>query len=160
MRSRPWIVLLAAVAFQACGEDQTLSAGSADDLRGQVAAVREAAGNGDRDAALEALDGLEADVKDLEAGGSLAEADADALRRGIGRARRRVRAEVTEPTPEPTPAPTATPEPTPTPVPTEPEDDGGEEGGEPGTGNDEQKGKGETQGKGQGKKDKGKEGKD
>ena len=102
MRSRPLIVLLAAVALGGCGGEETLSAGSAEQLRSQVAAVREAAGEGDRAAALEALDGLEADVRDLAAGGSLAQADADALRRGIGRARRRVRAEIAEPTPAPT----------------------------------------------------------
>src|SRR5829696_6568457 len=114
MRSRSWIVVLAAGALMmgGCGsEPVTLSAESADDLRGQVAAVGEAADQGDRAGALEALDGLEADVKDLEAGGSLAEADAAALRRGIGRARRRAREELqtTAPEPEPTEAPTEEP---------------------------------------------------
>lgn len=119
MPRRPWIVVLAAVALGGCGGEPTLSAGSADDLHGQVAAVREAASKGDRTGALEALDGLEADVRDLQDGGSLAEADADALRRGIGRARRRVRADVAEATPtaEPTPAATTTPTPTATPAP-------------------------------------------
>ena len=93
--------MLAAVALGGCGGEPTLSAGSADDLHGQVAAVRKAAAEGDRTGALEALDGLEADVRDLEAGGSLAEADADALRRGIGRARRRARADLAEATPTP-----------------------------------------------------------
>src|SRR5215218_1544962 len=109
MRNRSLIVVLAAAALVGgCGDDPTLTRRSADDLHGQVASVRAAAGQGDGTAALEALDGLEADVKDLEAGGSLAEADADALRRGIGRARRRVRAELegsgtdAEPTEEPT----------------------------------------------------------
>ena len=112
--------MLAAVALGGCGGEPTLSAGSADDLHGQVAAVRKAAAKGDRTGALEALDGLEADVRDLEAGGSLAEADADALRRGIGRARRRVRADLAEATPTPAATPTATPTPTSTATPAPP----------------------------------------
>ena len=122
-----WIrVLVAGVLVAGCGsEPATLSAGSADDLHEQVAAVRKAVGDGDRVGALEALDELQADVRDLEAGGSLTEADADALRRGIGRARRRARAElespaaVTEPpAEEPTQAPTPEPTQAPTPEPT------------------------------------------
>ena len=116
MRSRPWIVVLAAVAIGGCGGEETLSASRAEELHARVAAAREAAGKGDRDGALKALDGLEADVRDLAAGGSLAEADADALRRGVGRARRRVRAELAEPTPAPEPEATATPTPSPTPA--------------------------------------------
>src|SRR5215218_5505283 len=124
-----WIGVLAAGALAGgCGsEPVTLGAGSADDLHAQVRAVREAAGEGDRAGALQALDSLEADVDDLEAGGSLAEADADALRRGIGRARRRARAELEgsgtdaepteEPTEEPTPEPTAEETPTTTATP-------------------------------------------
>src|SRR5687767_2201517 len=118
MRSRPWIVLLAAAALLGgCGDDPTLSAASAHDLRGHVAAGREAAEAGARAGALEALGGLEADVKDLAAGGSLAEADAAALQRGIGRARRRAREELqtAAPEPEPTEAPTEEPTPEPTP---------------------------------------------
>jgi hypothetical protein len=139
MPSRPWIVVLAVAALAGCGGDPTLTASRADELHARVAAAREAAGKGDRDGALEALDGLEADVRDLEAGGSLAEADADALRRGVGRARRRVRAELAEPTPEPEAAATAepTPEPTATPVPEEPDEDGGK----PDKGNGKAKGK-------------------
>jgi hypothetical protein len=121
MRSRSWIVVLAAVAIGGCGGEPTLGTGQADRLHAQVAAVRDAAGKGDRDAALEGLDGLEAEVRDLEAAGSLAEADADALRRGIGRARRRVRAEVAEPTPAPTPVPTPTATATPAPAPAPPQ---------------------------------------
>ena len=119
MRSRSLIVVLAAGALAGgCGsEPVTLSAGSADDLHAQVRAVRQAAAEGDRAGALQALDSLEADVEDLEAGGSLAEADADALRRGIGRARRRARAELEDPAaaPEATEEPTEEPTPEPTP---------------------------------------------
>ena len=111
MRNRAMIAALVAVALGGCGgEEPTLTSGAADELHAQVSAVREAAGKGDRDAALEALDGLAARVRELESGGSLAEADADALRRGIGRAKRRVRQEVAAP------APTATATPTPTPT--------------------------------------------
>src|SRR5829696_566650 len=133
------IAVAAVVLVGGCGgEGPTLSKSSADELHAQVEAVRTAAGDGDRAAALEALAGLSAHVRDLEAGGSLPEADAAALRRGIGRARRRVREEVAPPaapTATATPAPTATPEP--------PQEEPGN-GGEPGTGNDEQKGKDET----------------
>jgi hypothetical protein len=113
MRARAVIVVLAVVAAAGCGGEPSLSASAAGELHARVAAVREAAEQGDREAALEALDGLADQVRDLETGGSLASADADALRRGIGQARRRVRAEVVEPTPTATatPAPTATPEP-------------------------------------------------
>ena len=122
MRTRALIAVLVAVVLGGCGaEEPTLSSGSAGELHAQVAAVREAAGKGDRDAALEALDGLAAQVRDLEAGGSLAEADATALRRGIGRAKRRVRQEVTAPAPTATetstPTATATAEPTAEPEP-------------------------------------------
>jgi hypothetical protein len=151
MPTRPLIVLLAAAAIAGCGGDPTLSASRSDELHARVAAVREAAGKGDRAGALKSLDGLEAAVRDLEAGGSLAQADADALRRGIGRARRRVRAEIAKPTPAPTP----TAEPTAAPAPEEPEE---QDGGEPDKGNDEAKGKGETEGKGKAKGKKGKDG--
>ncbi len=119
MPRRAWILLLAAVALGGCGGDPTLSASRAGDLHAQVAAVRDAAGKGDRAGALKALDELQADVRDLEAGGSLGESDADALRRGVGRARRRVRAEVAEPAPAPTPVASATAVPTATPEPPE-----------------------------------------
>lgn len=125
MLGRACVVVLAAVVVGGCGGEPNLSSGSAEELHAEVAAVREAAGKGDRDGALEALDGLAAQVRDLESGGSLAEADATALRRGIGRARRRVRAEVAAPaatatataTPTPTATATATPEPTAEPEP-------------------------------------------
>jgi hypothetical protein len=150
VRNQAFIAALVAVVLSGCGGDEpTLSSGSADELHAQVAAVREAAGKGERDAALEALDGLGARVRELESGGSLAEVDATALRRGIGRAKRRVRQEVAAPAPAATATPAAT---------APPEAPDGEEGGEPGTGNDEQKGKGETEGKGNGKA-KGKKGK-
>ena len=121
MRSRPWIAVLATAAIAGCGGEETLSASRADALHAQVAAVRDAAGKGDRAGALKSLDGMEATVRDLEARGSLARADADALRRGIGRARRRARAEIAEPTPEPTPTPAATPQATATPAPATPQ---------------------------------------
>jgi hypothetical protein len=113
------LIVVAAVALVGgCGGGEpALSKSSADELHAQVAAARAAAGDGDRAAALEALDGLSAQVRDLEAGGSLAEADATALRRGICRARRKVREEVAAPaatataTPEPTATATATPAP-------------------------------------------------
>jgi len=150
MRTRALFGVLVAVVLSGCGGDEpTLGSGAADELHAQVAAVREAAGKGDRDTALEALDGLAARVRELESGGSLAEVDATALRRGVGRAKRRVRQEVAAP------APTATATPAATAPPVAPD---GEEDGEPGTGNDEQKGKGETEGKGKGKA-KGKKGK-
>jgi|SRR5215216_1410864 len=131
MRTLALIVALAAVVLGGCGGEPKLSAGAADELHAQVAAVREAAQEGDQAAALEALDGLAGKVRDLEGDGSLGETDAAALRRGIGRARRRVRAEVAAPTP----APTATATPTATPEPAQ---------GEPGEG----KGKAKGQGKG------------
>ena len=115
MRGRVLIVVGAVALVGGCGgEEPTLSKGSADELHAQVAAVRSAADDGDRAAALEALEGLSARVRDLEAGGSLAEADAAALRRGIERARRKVREEVgpaATATPAPTATATATPEP-------------------------------------------------
>ena len=115
MRGRVLIVVAAVALVGGCGgEEPTLSKGSADELHAQVAAVRSAADDGDRAAALEALEGLSARVRDLEAGGSLAEADAAALRRGIERARRKVREEVgpaATATPAPTATATATPEP-------------------------------------------------
>ena len=123
MLNRALIGVLIAVVLGGCGDEPTLSSGSADELHAQVSAVREAAGKGDRDAALEGLDGLAARARELESGGSLAEADADALRRGIGRAKRRVRQEVAAPapaataTPSPTPTATATAEPTAEPEP-------------------------------------------
>ena len=119
-----WFVALVAVVLSGCGGDEpTLASGAADELHAQVSTVREAAGKGDRDAALEALDGLAARVRELESGGSLAEVDATALRRGIGRAKRRVRQEVATPattataTPSPTATATATAEPTAEPEP-------------------------------------------
>ena len=113
MRGRPWIVLLAAVALGGCGgEEPALSARSAEELHAQVAAVRDAAAEGDRAAALKGLDGLAARVRDLEGEESLAAADASTLRRGSARARRQVRAEIAEPaataTATATPVPTAT----------------------------------------------------
>ena len=112
MRSRVLIVALAAAVLGGCGDQApVLSKGSADELHAQVAAARTAAADGDREKALEALEALAGQVRDLQDGGSLAAADATSLRRGIGRARRKVRAEVA---PAATATATATPEPTPT----------------------------------------------
>jgi cell division septation protein DedD len=102
------MVLLAVLVAGGCGGQPRLDASSAGELHAQVAAVRAAAQDGDRAGALEALDGLADQVRDLEAGGSLSAADAAALRRGIERARRRARAEIAEPTPTATPEPAAT----------------------------------------------------
>jgi len=91
---RPWIALLAAVALGGCGgEEPKLSARSAERLHAQVAAVREAAAEGDRAAALKALDRLAGDVRDAR----MPAADETALRRGIAQARWKVRAELPEP---------------------------------------------------------------
>ncbi len=148
MRARVWIVALAAAAVGGCGGEPSLSSGAADELHAQVAEVRAAAGKGDRDGALEVLDGLQARVRELQDAGSLAEADATALRRGIGRARRRVRVEVAEPAPtataEPTATATATPTATATAVPAPEEEDDGEEAAP---------GKGKAKGKAKGKPD-------
>ena len=141
MPTRVLIAVLAAVALAGCGGDATLSASSAEELKAQVAAVRRAASDGDRAAALETLDGMADQVRDLEAGGSLAKADAAALRRGIARAKRRARAEIAEPEPaataEPTATATATATATPVPPPAKPA----------------KPGKGKGNGKGKGKKD-------
>ena len=113
MPGRTWIALLAAVALAGCGgEEPPLSKRSAEALHAQVAQVREAAAEGDRAAALKALDGLADRVRELQDEVALAAADAAALERGIARARRRVRTEIAEPaataTATPTPTPTAT----------------------------------------------------
>ena len=138
MPTRVLIAVLAAVALGGCGDGETLSASSAQELKAQVAAVRKAASDQDRAAALEALDGLADQVRDLEAGGSLAKADAAALNRGIARAKRRARAEIAEPEPaataEPTATATATATATPVPPPAKPP--------KPGKGKGKDKGKG------------------
>ena len=115
MLGRTWIALLVAAALGGCGgEEPALSERSAEALHAQVAEVRDAAAEGDRGAALKALDGLADRVRDLKDDEALAAADAAALERGIARARRRVRTEIVEPaatataTPTPTPTPTAT----------------------------------------------------
>ena len=120
MRNRALIVVLAAVVLGGCGngDEPSLSRSSADELHAQVEAVRKAADDGDRAKALEALQVLSEQVRDLEAGGSLAEVDAAALRRGIGRARRKVREEVAAPVA--TATATATPTATATVAPQEP----------------------------------------
>jgi hypothetical protein len=146
MRNRALIVALAAVVLGGCGgEVPALDRSSADELHAQVAAVRSAAADGDRAKALEALDGLAGQVQDLEAGGSLAKADADALRRGIGRARRKVRDEVAAQTPTPTATATPAATPTATPAPPKPKPAKPAKPGKPpkpGKGKDHGKGKG------------------
>ena len=53
MRTRALIGVLVAVVLSGCGGDEpTLGSGAADELHAQVSAVRDAAGKGDRDAAL------------------------------------------------------------------------------------------------------------
>ena len=117
MPGRTWIALLVAVALAGCGgEEPALSERSAEALHAQVANVREAAAEGDRAAALKALDVLADRVRDLQDEEALAAADAAALERGIARARRRVRTEIAEPTATATATATATPTPTPTPT--------------------------------------------
>ena len=138
-------MVLAAVALAGCGAEPQLSADAADDLRAGVEDVREAAGAGDRDGALRALEALEARVDRAEDGGRLAAAEAARLRRGIARARRRVQQEVAAPQPTPEPAAEPTPEPaaeaTPEPA-AEPAPEAPSKGGKP------DKGKGPKPGKG------------
>ena len=83
MRSRPWIAGLAAVAIAGCGGDPTLSASRADELHAQVAAVRVAAGKGDRAGALKSLDGLEVAYRGLEPVERLQRAGPVAFARGV-----------------------------------------------------------------------------
>jgi hypothetical protein len=134
---RRWIVVLACLATAGCGSGERLAAGTAERLHDAVATARSAAADGDRDAALRALDRLERRVAAAERDGELTGADADALRRGAAQARARVRREI-EPAPTPTPAATATPAPT-----AVPEDDA-----KPGKGKKDKPGKGKAKGKG------------
>ena len=127
------MALLACLAVVGCGSDEQLAAGTAERLHDAVATARAAAADGDRAAALRALDRLGRRVTEAEREGELAEAEAEALRHGVARARARVRQEVEAPAP----APTATSEPTATPEPTvvpdedeEEEDEDDEESGE------------------------------
>ena len=142
MRNRVLIVVLAAVALGGCGGDADAERELRRGAQAQVAAVREAARRATGPRRSRRWTGWPIRCADLEAGGSLAEADAEALRRGIARAKRRARAEIAEPTPaadaEPTPTPTATATATAEPPPARP--------AEPG------KGKGKGKGK-EGKKD-------
>ena len=114
---RRWISLLACLAVAGCGSEERLATGTAERLHDAVATARAAAADGDRDAALRALDRLDRRVREAAGDGELAEADADALRRGVRRARASVRREVEPPAPAATPVPTATPEPTAAPEP-------------------------------------------
>jgi len=126
-----WLTAVVAVVVVAgCGQEPRLGASAADELRRGVDEVRVAAGAGDRDEALRALEALGARVDRAVEGGRLAEEDAVALRRGISRARRGVEREVVAPQP--------TPEPAVEPVPTPPESE------QPG----KAKGKGESRGNG------------
>ena len=97
-----------------CGGEPTLSAGRADELHG--AGRRRAGGGGARatgPARWRRWTGSRPTCATSRPAGRWREADADALRRGIGRARRRVRAEVGRAaTPTASRRPTATPTPT------------------------------------------------
>ncbi len=96
---RRWIALLACLAVAGCGSEERLAAGTAERLHDAVTTARAAAADGDRDAALRALDRLDRRVTEAAGDGELAEADADALRRGVRRARASVRREVEPPAP-------------------------------------------------------------
>ena len=103
--------MVAVVVLAGCGQEPRLGASSADELRRGVDDVRLAAGAGDRDGALRALQALRRRVERAAESGRLAKEDAAALRRGISRARRGVEREVVAP--QPTPEPAAEPVPTP-----------------------------------------------
>jgi hypothetical protein len=135
-----WILVCVCLAVAGCNAEPRLEAPAAEALRGDVADARAAARDGDRAAALSALDRVHDGIEQAEAGGELDEREAANLRQGVRRAKRRVDQELAEPTATATPAGPATGEPGEGPDPPE--------GGEPGTGNDEHKGKGEVEGKG------------
>jgi hypothetical protein len=139
---RRWIALLACLAVAGCGSEERLAAGTAERLHDAVATARSAAANGDRDAALRALDRLDRRVREAERAGELAQTDADALRRGVRQARARVRREVEAPAPATTPVPTATAEPTAVPEAPPPGQEKKGKKDEPGKGKDKAKGKG------------------
>jgi hypothetical protein len=111
-----WLVVLAAVVLAGCGSEPRLSANTANAMHADVKAARTAAGSGDRDAAVAALESLGKRVAKAESDGELSSEAAAALRRGAARARRRAASALAAP--QPTPATTASPTPTPTPTPT------------------------------------------
>ena len=113
--SRRWILALAVVAAAGCGSEPQLGASTAAALHKEIAAARTAAGAGDRDAAVAALTAAGKRIDRAESAGELSPEAADALRRGVARARRRAAREIAppQPTPEPTPAATAQPRPRP-----------------------------------------------
>ena len=117
-----WIVACACLAVAGCGSEPRLEPGTAGALSEDVAAVRAAAREGDRDGALGGLDSLHAAIEQAEADGELDERDAVELRRGVRRAKRRVDQELAAAPPPPaaTPEPTATPEPPPAAMPAPP----------------------------------------
>ena len=141
--SRRWILALAVVAAAGCGSEPQLGASTAAALHKQIAAARTAAGAGDRDAAVAALTAAGKRIDRAESAGELSPEAADALRRGVARARRRAAREIAPPQPTPEPTPAATPSPTPTatatPAPPAPEPKGkakGHKKDKPGKGKD------------------------
>jgi hypothetical protein len=110
---------LALFGLSACdGGAVALGPQSASLLHEKVAAVRAAADNHDRAAAVTAVDAFRAEVWRLADAGELSKADAAALLAHADAVAADVLDTVLTPTPTPTPTPEATPEPTPTPVPT------------------------------------------
>ena len=94
-----------------CGgasENGMLSSGTAAALHRDVVAVRGAAAAEDRQAALEALDALQARVRRADADGELSDAERARFRTLVSQTRQRVLAEIPAATPMPqTPAPQA-----------------------------------------------------
>jgi hypothetical protein len=107
---------LAAVVLAGCGSaaPSQLSRGAADELRGRLDSVSQAAQTGDRELALRELSRFSRLVDREAAAGNVPADDLRALRTGISRARRRIEVELHAPaasTPVPTPESTPAPEP-------------------------------------------------